>query len=196
MSVYCVREHHTRTIMKFACLLANGFEETEMISVVDLLRRAKIDVDLVSIGALHVTGSHGVTVIADKLWNDMAAYDGLFLPGGQPGTNNLGNDERVLNLIKEYVNKDKWVTAICAAPSVLAKAGVLKGKRVTSYPMSNVSDIFNDAQYSEDFVVQDGKIITSRGVGTALHFGLHLVEALGYDAKTLSDSILFTLVNK
>ena len=182
--------------MKFACLLANGFEETEMITVVDLLRRAKIEIDLVSIGDLNVTGSHGITVIADKLWTDMDQYDGLFLPGGQPGSTHLGNDERVINLIQEYNQEDKWLSAICAAPSVFAKADIIKGKRITSYPMSNINELFKEAIYSEDFVVQDGKLITSRGVGTAQHFGLHLVEALGYDAKTLSDSILFTMVNK
>ena len=182
--------------MKFACLLANGFEETEMITVVDLLRRAKIEIDLVSIGDLDVTGSHGIMVKADKLWEDMDQYDGLFLPGGQPGSTHLGNDERVINLIQKYNKEDKWLSAICAAPSVFAKANIIKGKRITSYPMSNINELFKEAIYSEDFVVQDGKLITSRGVGTAQHFGLHLVEALGYDAKTLSDSILFTMVNK
>ncbi len=182
--------------MKLACLLADGFEETEMITVVDLLRRAKIDVDLVSIGDLKVTGSHGIAVLADKLWEDMDAYDGLFLPGGQPGSTNLGNDERVIDLIQKYNQEGKWLSAICAAPSVFAKAEIIKGRRITSYPMSNIDELFKEAIYAEDFVVQDGKLITSRGVGTAQHFGLHLVEALGYDAKTLSDSILFTLVNK
>ena len=182
--------------MKFACLLANGFEETEMITVVDLLRRAKIEIDLVSIGDLDVTGSHGIMVKADKLWEDMDQYDGLFLPGGQPGSTHLGNDERVINLIQKYNKEDKWLSAICAAPSVFAKANIIKGKRITSYPMSNINELFKEAIYLEDFVVQDGKLITSRGVGTALHFGTHLVEALGYDAKALRDSILFTMVNK
>ena len=182
--------------MKFACLLANGFEETEMVTVVDLLRRAKIEVDLVSIGDLKVTGSHGITVLADKLWEDMEHYDGLFLPGGQPGSTHLGNDERVINLIQKYNKADKWLSAICAAPIVFAKADIIKDRRITSYPMSNVDELFKDAVYLEDFVVQDGKLITSRGVGTAQHFGLYLVDALGYDAKSLSDSILFTMVNK
>ncbi len=182
--------------MKFACLLANGFEETEMITVVDLLRRSKIEVDLVSMGDLNVTGSHGIAVLADKLWEDMDHYDGLFLPGGQPGSTHLGNDERVIDLIQKYNKADKWLSAICAAPSVFAKANIIKGKKITSYPMPNVDELFKDAIYLEDFVVQDGKLITSRGVGTAQHLGLYLVEVLGYDAKALSDSILFSMVNK
>lgn len=182
--------------MKLACLLANGFEETEMVTVVDLLRRVKIEVDLVSIGDLKVTGSHGITVLADKLWEDMEHYDGLFLPGGQPGSTHLGNDERVINLIQKYNKKNKWLCAICAAPSVFAKADIIKGKRITSYPMPNTDELFKEAIYLEDVVVQDGKLITSRGVGTAQHFGLYLVDVFGYDAKTLGDRILFTMVNK
>lgn len=177
--------------MKFACLLANGFEETEAITVVDCLRRAGVEVDCVSIHDIHVTGSHNITIKADKLFEDMNEYDGLFLPGGQPGSTNLGNDERVLDLVREYVKQDKWVSAICAAPTVLAKAGILKGKRMTSYPTSNVNGMFDEATYLEDLVVVDGKLVTSRSMGTALHLGVELVKLLGLDSDKLSKSILF-----
>lgn len=177
--------------MKFACLLANGFEETEAITVVDCLRRAGIIVDLVSINEINVKGSHGITVVADKLFIEMEDYDGIFLPGGQPGSTNLGNDERVLELVRYYANKDKWISAICAAPTVLAKAGILDGKQLTSYPTSNENGVFDNAIYLEDLVVVDGKLITSRAMGTAIHLGLKLVQILGYDANKLSNSILF-----
>lgn len=177
--------------MKFACLLANGFEETEAITVVDCLRRAGIEVVLVSIHDINVKGSHGITVIADKLFEDMHNYDGLFLPGGQPGSTNLANDERVLELVRYYAENDKWISAICAAPTVLAKAGILKGKRMTSYPTSNEKGIFHEAIYLEDIVVVDGKLVTSRAMGTAIHLGLKLVQVLGYDSHKLSQSILF-----
>jgi len=177
--------------MKFACLLANGFEETEAITVVDCLRRAGVNVDLVSIHQINVIGSHNITVVADKLFQDMNDYDGIFLPGGQPGSTHLGNDERVLDLVREYVKHDKWVSAICAAPTVLSKAGVIKGKHLTSYPTSNVNGTFDEAIYHEDLVVVDGKLVTSRAMGTAIHLGLKLVQVLGYDSNKLASSILF-----
>ena len=177
--------------MKFACILANGFEETEAITVIDCLRRGGVEVDLVSIHEIHVTGSHNITVVADKLFEDMDEYDGVFIPGGQPGSTNLGSDERVLNLIREYALEDKWISAICAAPTVLAKAGVIKGKHLTSYPTSNVNGIFDEAYYSEDLVVVDGKMVTSRAMGTAIHLGIKLLEVLGLDHMKLAKSILF-----
>lgn len=176
--------------MKFACLLANGFEETEAITVVDCLRRAGISVDLVSINEINVKGSHDITIIADKLFIEMDDYDGLFLPGGQPGSTNLGNDHRVLELIKSYSNNDKWISAICAAPTVLAKASILDGKHMTSYPTSNVNNTFDNAIYSEERVVRDGKLVTSRAMGTALEMGIKLVHILGYNADKLANSIL------
>ena len=138
-----------------------------------------------------MTGSHNITVVADKLFEDMGNYDGLFLPGGQPGSTHLGNDERVLELVRNYVNQDKWVSAICAAPTVLSKAGVIKGKHLTSYPTSNLNGMFDEAIYHEDLVVVDGKLVTSRSMGTALHLGIKLVEVLGLDSDKLAKSILF-----
>lgn len=177
--------------MKFACLLATGFEETEAITVVDCLRRVGITTDLVSIHEINVTGSHGITILADKLFISMGEYDGLFLPGGQPGSTNLANDFRVLELVQNYVKDDKWICAICAAPTVLAKAGVLEGKHMTSYPTSNENGLFANALYSEERVVVDGKLVTSRAMGTALELGIKLVHVLGYDSTKLSNSILF-----
>ncbi len=177
--------------MKVAALLANGFEETEAISVIDILRRANITVDLVSIKDEVVESSHGIKLVADKLFEDMNQYDALFLPGGQPGTNNLKADTRVLSLVQDYVSQNKWVVAICAAPLVLEEAGVLNQKAITSYPMGDPKTIFPDAHYSEELVVKDGKIITSRGVGTALYLGFAFVEALGLDSTQLQKSTLF-----
>lgn len=177
--------------MKFACLLANGFEETEAITVVDCLRRVGIIVDMVSIHERNVTGSHGITVVSDRLFDDMDQYDGLFLPGGQPGSTNLGNDDRVLELIQTFFKQDKWISAICAAPTVLARAGILEGKHITSYPTSNTNGIFDNTHYSEELVVVDGKLITSRSMGTAVHLGIKLVEVLGYDSNQLAKNILF-----
>lgn len=177
--------------MKFACLLANGFEETEAISVVDVLRRAHIEVDLVSLGELEVTGSHKISLRADKKWESMDDYDGVFCPGGQPGTNNLMNDPRVISFIQSMHQHHKWVTAICSAPLVLEKAGILTGKKMTSYPLQDLNHHFQDAFYLTDPVVKDGNIITSRGMGTAMHLGFAIVEACGIDSSALQKSTIF-----
>lgn len=177
--------------MKVAALLAKGFEETEAITSIDIMRRAGVSVDLVSISEMEVAGSHGIRLIADKKFEAMDHYDALFLPGGQPGTDNLCSDERVLALVQDYVSQNKLVAAICAAPLVLEKAGVLSQKTITSYPMENVKTLFPDAHYSEELVVKDGKILTSRGVGTALNFAFAFVEALGINSSDLQNSTLF-----
>lgn len=178
--------------MKVAALLAQGFEETEAITTIDILRRAGIQVDCVSIqDEIIVEGSHGIKIVADKLFLNMNEYDALFLPGGQPGTNHLKADHRVLTLVQDYVSQNKWVAAICAAPLVLEAAGVLNQKTITSYPMSDVKSLFPHSHYSEELVVRDGRILTSRGVGTALDFGFALVECLGIESAQLQKSTLF-----
>ena len=179
------------------CLLADGFEETEAIATIDVLRRAGCTVDLVSMNATTtVTSSHKVTLTADRTWMpDLRDYDLLFLPGGQPGTDNLAADPRVLGMVREFCNLGKWVTAICAAPAVLAKAGILEHKNVTSYPNENQAEIFKGAHYLDNLVVRDGNIITSRGVGTVFHFAYALVDALGLKSEPLKKAMLFTMVH-
>jgi protein deglycase len=165
-------------------ILAPGFEEIEAVTVIDLLRRADISVTICGLYDTKVTGSHNVTIACDERLEDLDvdAFECLFLPGGQPGSNNLKNDKRVLNLVQKYHKEQKLITAICAAPTVLHAAGILRGKKVTSYPSDE--DSFTDCTYLEENVVQDGKIITSRGVGTAIQFALYLIGVLcGEDVK-------------
>lgn len=176
--------------MRIACLFTHGFEETELVTVADCLIRAGIEVDLVSLSDQVLKGSHGLCLTADKAFEEMYAYDGIFLPGG-PQISEVENDGRVLDLVRSYVNQDKWVLAICAAPRVLAKSGVLKDRQATSFPASYDKDLFEGCDYLEDRVVQDGKIVTSRAMGTALEFGVALVGILGYDADKLAESILY-----
>jgi 4-methyl-5(b-hydroxyethyl)-thiazole monophosphate biosynthesis len=176
---------------KILVLLANGFEEGEMIVPVDVLRRAQFKVDLMSIGDLEVTSSHGLKVIADKSFSVDYGYDAIFLPGGQPGTNNLMADQRVLDLLRVYTKESKIVAAICAAPTVLAKAGILEGKKVTSYPMKDAPLIFNMANYKEEDVVIDGNLITGRGVGVVFPFAYALAQALGADTDTLKSIMVY-----
>ncbi len=159
--------------------LAEGFEEIEAVNVIDILRRADIDVVTASLKDGMVTGSHKIAVQPDTSLNkiDFKDYDGLVLPGGAPGFVNLGNDERVLNMAREMDREGKIVAAICAAPSVLIKAGVLQGRRATVSP-SGKAAVQACADFSEDRVVVDGNLVTSRSPGTALEFALKLVEVL------------------
>ena len=178
---------------KTAMLFANGFEEVEALTVVDLLRRAEIVCDIVALdGAAEITGSHDITVRADKAFDAVTVdgYDALLLPGGQPGTTNLGNDERVLALLREFNAAGKLTAAICAAPTVLAKAGLLDGKRATCYP--GLEDKLIGATPGTESVVEDGTVITSRGVGTAIPFALALTAYL--DSPERADALAKAIV--
>ena len=162
---------------KVCIFMADGVEEVEALTPVDLLRRAGIGIDMVSImGRDEITGSHKIVIRTDKRIEDMDAdeYDGLICPGGLKGTQNLKADERVLDLCKKFNKEGKLTAAICAAPTVLGAAGILEGKRATCYP--GCEDGLTGATKLTDRVVVDGTIITSRGMGTAVDFGLSIVE--------------------
>lgn len=160
-------------------LLAPGFEEAEALVPADLLRRAEIETALVSITGEPVPGSHGITVTADTNLDgvDLSKADMVVLPGGGPGHKNLGKEPRVERLVEEAAEKGLWVAAICAAPTLLGKWGLLTGKDAVCYP--GMEDGLTGAQARMDrgFVV-DGKIITGRAAGSVFDFGLALVEAL------------------
>jgi 4-methyl-5(b-hydroxyethyl)-thiazole monophosphate biosynthesis len=166
--------------MKKVCVfLADGFEEIEGLAVVDLLRRAGIETDMISItGQKEVTGSHHITVIADNLFDqiDCETYDMLVLPGGMPGTLNLGAHSGIVESLKQFQSQDKWIAAICAAPTILGQNHILEGKRAVCYP-GNEEKLLGATVLKEN-VVNDGKIITSRGMGTAIDFGLVIIEKL------------------
>lgn len=159
--------------------LAQGFEEIEAISVIDILRRADVTVKTVSItNQKEVEAAHGITVLADILIDDvdMGLADMIFLPGGMPGSRNLAKSDKLIELIQEAQASDKYITAICAAPTVLAKAGVLKGRKAICYP--GFESELTDAIIHDDLVVRDGKILTSKGPGTAMLFAYALVDIL------------------
>ena len=160
--------------------LAEGFEEIEAITVVDLLRRAGVEVHTAGLGGLQVTGSHGITVTADIALDAArgADYDMIVLPGGMPGADHLKRDARVISLLRCFAAEGRWTAAICAAPGVLAHAGVLDGRAATSFPGFLRPDSAPGIRLRDDPVVIDGKVVTSRGPGTATEFGLALVEML------------------
>jgi len=155
---------------------AEGFEEIEALTIVDVLRRAGITVDMVGVVGSMITGSHGVKVVMDKRLNAVRAddYDGIVLPGGSPGHINLSKSGALKEMIKQMNSKGKLVAAICASPAVLAKAGVLENKHATIYP-----GMEKELPYPRDErVVVDGNVVTSQGPGTALEFALKIVELL------------------
>ena len=160
--------------MSVIVLLAPGFEELETVTIVDVLRRAGITVLLVGIAPSPIEGGHGIKVMTDLSIDDVKTYDALILPGGNPGYINLERDQRVLKLIRAAYDAGKYVGAICAAPHVLGKAGIMEGATATCYPGIEIAG----AKRVDEPVVRHGTIITSQGPGTAIDFALDLVEVL------------------
>ena len=171
-------------MMKSALVLfAEGSEELEAVTIVNILRRGGVSVSLAGLTSGALRGSRGITLQPDTTLKAVLnqEFDMIVLPGGQPGTNNLKADARVLQLVKKMHAQEKFVTAICAAPSVLATAGLLDGKRATSFP--TCLEKFHNVNLQTAAVVEDGKLITSRGPGTAMDFALTLLERLAGAAK-------------
>ena len=160
--------------------LAQGFEEIEALAPVDLMRRAGLTVITVAVGeGSVVTGAHGMSVATDAHINDIEDCEEaelLMLPGGMPGTSNLNASAAVHRLIDSALYGGKRVAAICAAPMILGKMGLLNGKKAVCYP--GFEEYLKGAEISDQKVVSDGKIITAKGVGAAVEFGLLLVEAI------------------
>jgi protein deglycase len=158
--------------------LAQGFEEIEAITIVDVLRRAGLDVVIAGLKPGACQGSHGISVMPDCSIDeiDASAVRMVVLPGGMPGAATLRDDARVIRLLKTAAEREAYTAAICAAPIALAAAGLHKGRKVTSYP--GFGKDLGGATYVEDRVSVDGKVVTSRGPGTAMEFALTLVKLL------------------
>lgn len=175
--------------------LADGCEELEAVTIIDLLVRAGAEVTSASLKEGPVKASRGVTLLADTTLEQALQqdYDMLVLPGGMPGTQYLEEDPRILKLIQQMAGEGRHVCAVCAAPRVLGKAGVLQGKKATSYPGHLDKMALPGVQYVEDAVVTDGKVVTSRGPGTAIPFALTLIEQLfGTDKRhQVAQGLLF-----
>lgn len=175
---------------KVAVILANGFEEIEALTVVDVMRRANITCHMVGFED-KVTGSHAIQVQADCVFDgNLSEYDMIVLPGGMPGAAHLRDNEQLVSELQRFEETGKKVAAICAAPIALNRAGLLEGRNFTCY--DGVQEQIVDGHYHKETVVVDGNVITSRGPATALAFAYHLVETLGGDAKALRDGMLYT----
>ena len=181
-------------IKKVSVILADGFEEIEALTVVDLLRRAQIFVDTVSATEEYtVHGAHGINVQTEDLFDEVnfVESDMIVLPGGMPGTTHLNEHAGVRRVVKDFYEEGKYVAAICAAPTVLGNLGILKGKRITCYP--TVENQIQGAVITRLPAQVDGNIITGRGAGTAIDFALKLIEVLAgpEKAKEIRDGILY-----
>ena len=174
---------------KVAVILANGFEEIEALTVVDVLRRANITCHMVGFEDT-VTGSHAIQVQADRVFDgNLSEYDMIVLPGGMPGSAHLRDNEQLITELQKFEKIGKKVAAICAAPIALNRAGLLEGKNFTCY--DGVQEQIADGHYRKETVVVDGQLTTSRGPATALAFAYNLVEQLGGDANGLREAMLY-----
>ena len=168
--------------------LANGFEETEAVAPIDILRRNGREVVTVGIGEEVITSAHGVTVVPDVTEVDITMSDDIemiVLPGGMPGTLNLEKSRAVQDALDYCAANGRFIGAICAAPSILGRKGLLKGRKATCFP--GFEELLEGAQFTGEPVEADGNIITARGAGVALEFGLKLVEVLS--GKPAADKI-------
>lgn len=178
--------------MKILIPFAEGFEEIEAITCVDVLRRADINVITASLKGNVVEGAHKVEIVTDLSLIDVNTKElnGIVLPGGMPGSINLQNSNEIINIIKELYQDNKLIAAICAAPIVLEKSGVINGRFVTCYP--GIEKELKSARYCNDRIVVDENIITGKGPGAALEFAVTIVKhLLGNDkAKMLMKSMI------
>ncbi|MGE5153063.1 MAG: DJ-1 family glyoxalase III [Bdellovibrio bacteriovorus] len=160
--------------------LAEGFEELEAVTVIDLLRRADVEVVTAGLKAGPVRGSRGTVLVPDSTLEaeQGAPFDMLVLPGGMPGAKHLDADPRVHDLLRRHLAEDRFAAAICAAPGILARAGLLDGRCATGYPGTLDPAQLPRVRVLSDPVVVDGKVVTSRGPGTAMDFALNLIELL------------------
>nr|HDN00823.1 DJ-1/PfpI family protein [Deltaproteobacteria bacterium] len=177
-------------------LLAPGFEELEAIAVIDILRRAGLEV--ISAGTIPgpITSARNVSVLPDKFFDEVKEedFDFIVLPGGLEGTENLAEDRRVIKMLKNQLVSGRGVGAICAAPTILDRHDLARGKTITCHPTCRAA--IQKARFSEDRVVRDGHLVTSQGPGTAVEFALKLVEVLiGRDKMLDVNSGLLARIN-
>lgn len=176
----------------FYMFFADGFEEVEAVATLDVIRRAGIEIESVGIGADTVKGSHNMKFVCDKLDSEIKPennLEGIILPGGMPGTTNLLESSVVNEFIDYCVSNNLYICAICAAPMILGKKGLLEGKNAICFP--GFEDELIGAEISDKFVCKDGNIITAKGMGSAINFGLEIVAAI--KDKTFADNLKSTL---
>ncbi len=177
---------------RVAVLMAEGFEEGETTTIVDILRRAGVTCDSFGIGGNPVTGMHGMRVFADKVFPaDIADYDMVVLPGGRPGGDNLRTNPEVIALVQQFEQKGRWIGAMCSGTTVPAEAKVIEGKRVTGY--TGYAEKMPGATFVEDVVVVDSHLVTSQGPATPYPFAYAIAEVFGVETAPLRERMLYVL---
>ncbi len=171
--------------MSIAIFLAPGFEEMEAVTIIDILRRAEADVQVVGVGDTLITGSHGITIkseFSEKNFNFSDNIEAIIFPGGLNGVSNLQKSKFIDNVINKALEKKVYIATICAAPTILGKLGLLYGRQVTCYP--GLEDELLGARVVDEDVCVDGKLITSKGPGTSAKFALKIIEILESKKKS------------
>ena len=167
---------------EISVILAPGFEEIEALAPVDIWRRCGLKVELCGLNAMEICGAHGITVIADRVFSGDECSDALFLPGGMPGSTNLRDDEKVVELVRDFYGQQKIVSAICAAPMVLSAAGLLSKARFTMYP--GMTGFLRPGECPTANLVEIcGNIVTGKGAGAAPHLAREVASLLGCDVS-------------
>ena len=168
---------------RLLAVVADGFEETELIAAVDCMRRLDVDVSIAGLKSQELCGAHGIKIAADALLDDLSPedFDAIFLPGGLPGATTLYDSVEVGCFLEEMNRAEKVICAICAAPIVLAKAGLLDNKRFTMYP--GFDRYLNGAVYTSAPAERDGNIVTGKGPGAVFAFSAKVAEALGLQTQ-------------
>lgn len=176
---------------KVAVIYAQGCEEGEALTIVDLIRRAEIACDIVGLDASQVSGTHGVQMRCDTIFDgSFDAYDMIVLPGGYGGSDAMRDHDGLIAALQKAASENKWICAMCAAPEALGRAGLLEGKRFTCYP--GVKDLVeNPGTWVDAPVVQDGKLITGQGPAFAYAFAFSLIDALGGDSQTVKNRTIY-----
>lgn len=172
---------------KIAVLISDGTEEIEVITPIDLLRRAGVICDVFSVCEKQIKGSHQITIVADKLIDDLDGndYDGIVIPGGMPGAKIIAQNQKAMKEIGEMAKKGKLVSAICASPAVVLSAnGIINGKKATCYPFIDFTEqLKSTCDYIQEDVVVDGNIITANGPRSAMKFALAICNSLNVEPK-------------
>lgn len=178
-------------MMKVAVLFKEGFEPLEALSVVDVCARAKVDCIMIGMDEKEVKSSHGIIVKMDELFDESDLdFDMVVLPGGLPGATSLQKDKRVIDLLKDMNNKNKYIGAICAGPISLQTADVIRDKKFTCYP--GFEKKITSGIYTNQLVEVDHNIITAKGPAASLEFAYTLLECLGVDTSTIQDGMQYT----
>ena len=176
---------------KVAVITAPGCEEGETLTIVDIMRRAEIPVEMMGLGAQKIAGTHHITMVCDTVFNgSLDGYDMVILPGGYGGSDAMRDNDELLDALRAADERGAWICAICAAPEALGRAGLLEGRRFTCYP--GVKDqIERPGTWVDSPVVTDGKLICGQGPAFAYAFAYALVDALGYDAQTVKNRMVY-----